>query len=65
MPAIIIGTIAFVSGFALNDAVATLIDEYYPKYDKNKKNSFYKLIYALSLILILTTIVCIIIKMDP
>lgn len=65
MPAIIIGTLSLVAGFALNDAVATTIDEYYPKYDRSRKNSKYKLIYAAFLIAIFSVLVCIILRMDP
>ncbi len=65
MPAIIIGTLSLIAGLALNDAVSTAIDEYYPKYDKSRKNSRYKLIYAAFLITIFAVLVCIILRMDP
>lgn len=49
---VIIGTVAFIAGFALNDAVSSLIDEHYPKNNITKVNSRLKLLYALVLIIV-------------
>ncbi|ARF09974.1 hypothetical protein Indivirus_6_40 [Indivirus ILV1] len=65
MPSIVIGTLSLISGFALNDAVITTIDEYYPKYTPGKINSKYKLMYAFFLIIILVIIISVILYNDP
>jgi uncharacterized membrane protein YidH (DUF202 family) len=65
IPAIIVGSLAFVAGLAWNEAIKGLIDYYAPNQYKNSKNAWIKVIYALILTIVIAIITGLIIAFGP
>ena len=61
-PAIIVGSLVFVTGLIWNDTIRAIIDHYAPEKYKNSKNIIYKLIYAFTVTIIIIIIISIIMK---
>ena len=61
-PAIIVGSLIFVTGLIWNDTIRAIIDHYAPEEYKNSKNIVYKLIYAFIVTFIIIIIISVIMK---
>ena len=64
LPAIIIGSLALVAGFALNDATISIIDQHWSEDDPKKRNGWYKMLYAIILIVIVIVAIISILEID-
>ena len=65
MPMIIVGSMTLVATLAWNSAFNSLIDQYVPEKYRSGKNAWFKILYAITLTMIVILITSVILKYAP